>query len=60
MKVKDLIEHLQTLDQEKGIWVRYDTYIYFAPIPDSEAEKDGTEGHYDENVRKGDYIIIAG
>lgn len=34
MTVRELIEHLQTLDQDKGIWVCYDTFFWFPPVPD--------------------------
>jgi hypothetical protein len=47
MKVKELIAHLKTLDQEKIIYVEYDSYFKFDPIPDT----------VDEN---GNYKIIAG
>lgn len=32
--VKDLIAHLETLDQDKLIYVEYDSHIIFPPIPD--------------------------
>ena len=38
MTVRELIEHLQTLDQDKGIWVRYDSYFWFSPVPDEVAD----------------------
>lgn len=47
IKVKDLIAHLETLDQEKLIYVEYDGYATFPPIPDV----------IDED---GNYKIIAG
>ena len=28
MKVKELIEELKKLDQEKGIWIEYDGYLH--------------------------------
>lgn len=47
MKVKDFIAYLGTLDQEKLIYVEYDTYVTFPPIPDAiDAE--------------GNYKIVAG
>lgn len=57
MKVRELIEELQKLDQEKGIWVRYDSFDYFPPIPDETADEFDAENHAD--VKKGDYIIKA-
>lgn len=47
IKVKDFIAHLKTLDQEKLIYVEYDSHFTFAPIPD----------RIDED---GNYKIIAG
>jgi hypothetical protein len=47
IKVKDFIAHLETLDQEKLIYVEYDSYITFAPTPDG----------VDED---GNYRIVAG
>ena len=47
IKVKDLIAHLETLDQEKLIYVEYDSYCTFAPTQDT----------VDED---GNYKIIAG
>ena len=42
IKVKDLIEYLRNIDQEKLIYVEYDGYSTFPPIPD---ERD-TDGNY--------------
>lgn len=47
IKVKDFIAYLKTLDQEKFIYVEYDSYTTFSPIPDA-VDHDG------------DYKIIAG
>ena len=47
IKVKDFIEYLKTLDQEKFIYVEYDDYATFPPIPDA-IDSDGN------------YKIIAG
>lgn len=47
MKVKDFIAHLETLDQEKLIYVEYDGMYKFPPIPDTVDEE-------------GNYKIIAG
>lgn len=59
MKVSELIEHLKMLDQERGIWIQYDSFQYFKPIPDEEATKDDEFFHSDEGVREGDYLIIT-
>ena len=57
MTVREVIERLQKLDQDKGIWVCYDGgYSWFAPLPDDEAEQDFRDG----KIKKGDYIITAG
>lgn len=54
MKVKELIELLQNLDQEKNIWVLYDT---FEPQePDFEICK---EGDAIGVCKVGDYIHIT-
>lgn len=63
MKVREYIEELKKLDQEKGIWVAYDCVCrIFDPIPDDTADKDFADyfngrGHTD--VKEGDYIINA-
>ncbi len=56
MTVRELIEHLQTLDQDRGIWVCYDTFCWFPPIPDDKADDDYRDG----KIKKGDYVITAG
>ena len=59
MKVKEVIAELSKLDQEKEIWVIYDTFLAIEPIPD-DIQKGQKE--YDEEVvlNDGDYIITAG
>lgn len=47
MTVADIIKELQKLDQEKLIYLQYDTYDDFPPLP-NELDEDG------------DYVIIAG
>lgn len=63
MTVRELIEHLQTLDQDKGIWVFYDyPCSAFEPVPDDAASKDQAE-YFNEDgveVKEGDYVITAG
>lgn len=58
MKVKELIEHLQKLDQEKGIWVCYDLCYYLPPVPNRTADADDVEEGEGE-VKEGDYLIPA-
>ena len=61
MKVKELIEELSKLDQEKGIWVAYNfPYDLFEPMPDHEADEDYLKYFKDKGVEEGDYIISAG
>ena len=61
MTVKELIEHLQTLDQDKNIWVFYDyPCSAFEPIPDETAEEEAEIFFNEEGVKNGDYVITAG
>lgn len=62
MTVRELIAELQELDQDKGIWVVYDSFRASAPLPDKYASNAEAEYLSDEdiNVRKGDYLILAG
>lgn len=59
MKVKEFIEHLKTLDQDKDIHIVYDCYCVFDPevevAEDDWEKRDGTFEY-----RKGDYLIKAG
>jgi len=57
MKVKELIAELQKLDQERDIWVLYDTYDAQVPCIEVAKERDETS---DGRVKAGDYIHIAG
>lgn len=56
MKVKELIAELQKLDQERDIWVLYDTF--FAQVPEFEVAKELDETS-DGRVKTGDYIHIT-
>ena len=59
MKVKELIAELQKLDQERGIWVFYDSGCsIFPPIPDDRAGENDVDRSI--GVNEGDYIINAG
>lgn len=66
MTVREYIEFLKKLDQDKQIWVVYDTFTAFEPIPDEVADEDCVErlGRDSEThgvgMKKGDYIIVAG
>ena len=57
MTVRELIEHLQTLDQERGIWICYDYGCgWYAPVPDEQADQPYGYG----KIKEGDYIINVG
>lgn len=59
MKVKEFIEHLQTLDQDRDIYIVYDTYYVFDPevlIADEDWVLDDKTFKY----KKGDYLIQVG
>lgn len=64
MKVKELIEELKKLDQDRGIWVVYDSgYAVFSPVPDGTVQdKYDVEAYQNKapELESGDYIIIAG
>ena len=61
MKVKELIEKLQTLDQEKNIWVNYDLYELqepdFRPYNANEYRYGYEKGV--EGLNEGDYVHDA-
>ena len=59
MKVKELIENLQKLDQERNIWVRYDGVYFYEPIVDEEENvRDWEAEDYKEHgMKEGDYTI---
>ena len=62
MKVREYIEELKKLDQEKGIWVCYDSFIILSPLADETAEGhfvDYLEKYYNVEIEEGDYIINA-
>ena len=52
MKVKELIEQLQKLDQEKNIWVLYD--LCFPQEPQFSASKEDSH-----EIKEGDYVHEA-
>lgn len=62
MKVKELIEQLQKLDQEKGIWIIYDSFQPIKPKVDDvvKTEEDAEYyRRYEEDVKAGDYTITC-
>ena len=61
LTVRQLIEHLQTLDPDKGIWIAYDfPCALLLPIPDETADESYPEFFPREEVEVGDYVITAG
>ena len=60
MKVKEYIEYLQTLDQDKDIYVVYDGFMVFDPLVDDVADDDCPNNDGTFEYRKGDYLIKAG
>ena len=61
MTVREYIEELKKLDQDKGIWVAYDYPCnMFAPTPDDEATEHHVKCYGYKGVKEGDYIISAG
>ncbi len=62
MTVKEVIERLKTLDQEKGIWISFECgYDFIAPVPDSFADESdiSMDASRRRGVNVGDYIINA-
>lgn len=59
MKVKELIEQLQKLDQERNIWVRYDGVYFYAPTIDKDNvdEWEAKEYGEEQGIKEGDYTI---
>ena len=58
MKVSELIQQLQQLDQDKNIWAIYDSFDLFKI--EFEVE-DGMYDHlYKDGLKKGDYILVCG
>ena len=62
MTVREYIEELKKLDQDKGIWCTYDfPCAMFDPIPDGVAEQTHVDSYGEElGVKVGDYLINAG
>jgi len=63
MKVKELIEHLSKLDQERNIWLIYDTYFLYEPAVDGTMSKKETKWWHDNDepdVEMGDYYMEVG
>lgn len=60
MKVRELIEHLKTLDPERNVWVVYDTFAYYQPDFSDVATRVDEQVGRRAGVQKGDYIMEVG
>ena len=59
MKVKEFIEHLRTLDQDKDIHIVYDSYCVFDPeITIAEEDWQRRDGSFE--YKTGDYLMEVG
>jgi len=58
MTVRECIEELQKLDQDRNIWIEYDSFALLLPIPSKQADS-SYETYYKGKVKVGDYIINA-
>lgn len=62
MKVKEFIEQLQKLDQEKGIWIIYDSFQPLKPEVDDVVKTEEDVEYfrcYENDIKVGDYVITA-
>ena len=59
MKVKEFIEHLRTLDQDKDIHIVYDGYLVFDPEV-SIADEDWQRRDGSFAYKTGDYLMEVG
>lgn len=59
MKVKEFIELLQTLDQDKDIWMTYNDSGYIVNPPTITPEEEGFREMIERGneVKKGDYLL---
>lgn len=60
MKVRELIEHLQTLDPERNVWVVYDTFMFYQPDFSDVADRDDAQFGRKVGVQEGDYKMEVG
>lgn len=62
MKVKEFIEHLQKLDQDRDVWIIYDTYLPVIPAVDDVIKTESDAEYfrrYEGDVKVGDYVITV-
>lgn len=59
MKVKELIDELNKLDPEKGIWIIYDGYYPMEPDVDSYVLEEDIDRYkeYNEDIKVSDYCM---
>lgn len=59
MTVKELIEQLQKLDQERNIWVRYDGIYFYEPVvyEEDNVKEWEAEEYEAQDIQEGDYTI---
>lgn len=57
MKVREYIEELKKLDQERNIWVMPNIFHVFPPFPFEEALEGDEKLFEEDGLKKGDYII---
>jgi len=61
MTVREYIEELKKLDQDRGIWIAYDFPCSMRPpIPDERAGSMYVDCFGEDGVKEGDYVINAG
>ena len=60
MTVQEYIQMLELLDQQAQIFVIYDSFQVFAPIPDRRADASDAKSGAKDGIKEGDYLIIAG
>ena len=60
MTVKELIAELQKLDQDRGIWIIYDTSYIFKPKFDETVSAEEEDHYREDGFKKGDYKMEVG
>lgn len=55
MKIKEFIELLQKLDQERDIWLCYDDF--YAPTIGNTIDEWEAEEYKEQGIKEGDYVI---
>ena len=60
MTVKELIEQLQTLDQDTQIWVLYDEAYAFEPEFRELVNAEVADEFEEDGLKEGDYVMLVG